>query len=125
MAGLGKLTLSEHLDALMVIAPSARQSVEAASLTWCAADAMGVSHYSMVLLIELRAEQHQIKQTMGWLEGLFHGELTNFAAIHYAFPVSFVVMSPTRYDALPDELGVQLDKAALSIQVSNPMRRVS
>lgn len=55
----------------------------------------------------------------------FHGALPNFAAIHYAFPVSFVVMSQTRYDALSDELRVQLDKAALSIQVLNPMRRVS
>ncbi|WP_236861955.1 hypothetical protein [Burkholderia mayonis] len=55
----------------------------------------------------------------------FHAELPNFAAIHHAFPVSFVVMSQTRYDALPDELRVQLDKAALSIQVLNPMRRVS
>ncbi|WP_431825902.1 hypothetical protein [Burkholderia sp. F1] len=55
----------------------------------------------------------------------FHGELPNFAAIHYAFPVSCVVMSQTRYDAFSDELRVQLDKAALSIQVLNPMRRVS
>ncbi|RQP76759.1 hypothetical protein DF012_16755 [Burkholderia ubonensis] len=44
---------------------------------------------------------------------------------HHAFPVSFVVMSHTRYDALPDELRIKLDKAALSIQVLNPMRRVS
>ncbi|WP_321792889.1 hypothetical protein [Burkholderia pyrrocinia] len=51
--------------------------------------------------------------------------LPNLAAIHYAFPVSFVVMSQTRFDALPDELRVQLDKAALSIQVLNPMRRFS
>ncbi|RQR63276.1 hypothetical protein DIE18_08070 [Burkholderia sp. Bp9125] len=49
----------------------------------------------------------------------------DFAALHYAFPVSFVVMSRTRYDALTDELRVQLDKAALSIEGLNPMRKVS
>ncbi|WP_319022365.1 hypothetical protein [Burkholderia sp. Z1] len=51
--------------------------------------------------------------------------LPNFAANHSAFPVSCVVRSPTRHDALPGEWRVQLDKAALSIQVSNPMRSVS
>ncbi|EBA50249.1 inner membrane glycosyltransferase [Burkholderia pseudomallei 305] len=45
--------------------------------------------------------------------------------IHHAFPVSFIAMCQTRYDTLPDERRVQLVKAALSIQVSNPMRRVS
>lgn len=46
----------------------------------------------------------------------FHGQLPNFTAIHYAFPVSFVVMSQTRYEALPDELRAQLDKAAKDVQ---------
>ncbi|WP_157661034.1 hypothetical protein [Burkholderia ubonensis] len=44
MASLGKLTLFEHLDALMAIAASASQSVDAASFTRCAADAIGASH---------------------------------------------------------------------------------
>lgn len=175
MASLGKLTLSKRLDALMAIAASASQSFDAVSLTRCAADAMGASHCSIVLLFELRGEQPQIKlwgcrrgcPDIAWrdvlhcpgkaadarkaalsegpvrpllrtgaLDGVlssgdgaigrsFHGELPNFAEIHYAFPVSFVVMSQTRYNALPDEWRVQLDKAALSIQVLNPMRRVS
>ncbi|AWG30137.1 hypothetical protein B9Z07_14570 [Burkholderia cenocepacia] len=51
--------------------------------------------------------------------------LCNFAAIRYAFSVSFVVMDRARHHALPDELPVQFDKAALSIQVSNPMGSVS
>ncbi|ABN88008.1 hypothetical protein V4E86_31620 [Burkholderia pseudomallei] len=65
------------------------------------------------------------RRATGRLEDLFHGKLPNFAVIHHAFPVSFIAMSQTRYDALPDEWRVQLVKAALSIQVSNPMRRVS
>ncbi|RQU30630.1 hypothetical protein DF147_31815 [Burkholderia cenocepacia] len=48
----------------------------------------------------------------------------DFAAIHYAFSVSFVVMDRPRHYALPDEWLVQFDKAALSIQVSNPMGSV-
>ncbi|WP_080438003.1 hypothetical protein [Burkholderia ubonensis] len=62
---------------------------------------------------------------MVYRTGHVHEALPSFAAIHYAFPVSFVVTCQTRYDALPDELRIQLDKAALSIQVLNPMRRVS
>ncbi|WP_338641595.1 hypothetical protein [Burkholderia pyrrocinia] len=61
MASLGKLTLSEHLDALMAIAASASQSVDTVFLTRCAADAMGASHGSIVLPFELRTEQPQIK----------------------------------------------------------------
>ncbi|WP_346274633.1 hypothetical protein [Burkholderia ambifaria] len=44
---------------------------------------------------------------------------------HHAFPVSFIAMNQTRYDALPDELRVQLDKASLSIEVLNPMGKVA
>ena len=129
MASLGKLTLSEHLDALKAIAASASQSVDAVSLTRCAADAMGASHCSIVLPFELIREQPRIKlwgcKDVRILRGGTSSIFPNFAAIHHAFPLSFVVMSHTRYDALPDELRVQLDKAALSIQASNPMRRVS
>ncbi|AZQ53170.1 hypothetical protein D5R55_19520 [Burkholderia cenocepacia] len=50
--------------------------------------------------------------------------LLEFAAIHYALPVSFFVMNQTRDDALPDELPLQIDKAALSIHVLNPMGSV-
>ncbi|WP_254624485.1 hypothetical protein [Burkholderia diffusa] len=141
--------MSEHLDALMAIDASASQSVYATSLMRCATDAMGASHCSVVLLFESRRKQPRIKL---WgcrdvrilrggtssiaLDGVlssgdgavgksFHGELPNFAAIHHAFPASFVAMSQTRFDALPDELRVKLDQAALSIQVSNPMRRAS
>jgi TRAP-type C4-dicarboxylate transport system substrate-binding protein len=50
----------------------------------------------------------------GAIGGPFHGQWSNFTAIHHAVPVSCVVMSQTRDDALPDELRVQLDKAARS-----------
>ncbi|WP_408360388.1 TRAP transporter substrate-binding protein DctP [Paraburkholderia sediminicola] len=43
-------------------------------------------------------------------------DLPNFAAIHYAFPVSFVVMSQARYEALPERLMHALDKAVAVVQ---------
>lgn len=43
-------------------------------------------------------------------------DLPNFAAIHYAFPVSFVVMSQARYQALPERLRYALDKAVTVVQ---------
>ncbi|PTB16998.1 C4-dicarboxylate ABC transporter substrate-binding protein [Trinickia symbiotica] len=39
-------------------------------------------------------------------------DLSNFNAIHYAFPVSFVVVSQSRYEALPKKHRSQLDEAA-------------
>ena len=43
-------------------------------------------------------------------------DLPNFAAIHYAFPVSFVVMSQARYEALPEHLRHELDRAVTEVQ---------
>jgi TRAP-type C4-dicarboxylate transport system substrate-binding protein len=43
-------------------------------------------------------------------------DLPNFAAIHYAFPVSFVVMSQARYEALPEHLRHAVDKAVAVVQ---------
>ncbi|MDR6412161.1 UNVERIFIED_ORG: TRAP-type C4-dicarboxylate transport system substrate-binding protein [Burkholderia sp. 1595] len=43
-------------------------------------------------------------------------DLPNFAAIHYAFPVSFVVVSQARYEALPEHLRHALDKAGAVVQ---------
>jgi TRAP-type C4-dicarboxylate transport system substrate-binding protein len=43
-------------------------------------------------------------------------DLPNFAAIHYAFPVSFVVMSQARYEALPERLRHELDTAVAEVQ---------
>ncbi|CAH2813578.1 MAG: hypothetical protein CBCREVIR_3771 [Candidatus Burkholderia crenata] len=43
-------------------------------------------------------------------------DLPNFAAIHYAFPVSFVVMSQARYEAPPEHLRHALDKAGAVVQ---------
>ncbi|MGF6641601.1 TRAP transporter substrate-binding protein DctP [Paraburkholderia sp. MM6662-R1] len=42
--------------------------------------------------------------------------LSNFNAIHYAFPVSFVVMSQSRYEALPEKLRPKLDAAANEVE---------
>jgi len=42
--------------------------------------------------------------------------LPNFSAIQYAFPLSFVVMSQSRYEALPAKLQTQLDEAATETQ---------
>ncbi len=39
-------------------------------------------------------------------------DLPNFNAIHYAYPVSFVVMNQSRYEALPENLRHELDEAA-------------
>ena len=43
-------------------------------------------------------------------------DLPNFAAIHYAFPVSFVVMSQARYEALPGHLRQEVDRAGGQVQ---------
>lgn len=46
----------------------------------------------------------------------FAGKLPNFTAIHYAFPVSFVVMSQSAYEALPLKQKHQVDVAAEEVQ---------
>ncbi|EUC20926.1 TRAP transporter substrate-binding protein DctP [Paraburkholderia hospita] len=42
-------------------------------------------------------------------------DLSNFNAIHYAYPVSFVVMSRARYDVLPEKTRRELDEVAMNV----------
>ncbi|QIE30271.1 Bacterial extracellular solute-binding protein, family 7 (plasmid) [Caballeronia sp. SBC2] len=91
-------------------------AASAAVLTSVGARAAVLSVRDVKPLLRIGALDGVLSSGDGAVGKSLQADLPNFASIHYAFPVSFVVMSQARYEALPEYLRFDLDKAVAEVQ---------
>ncbi|WP_211709171.1 TRAP transporter substrate-binding protein DctP [Paraburkholderia aspalathi] len=91
-------------------------TASAAVLSGFGARAAALSVQDVKPLLRIGALDGVLSSGDGAVGKSLQRDLPNFAAIQYAFPVSFFVMSQARYEALPEHLRHALDKAGAVVQ---------